>query len=482
MGDDDLLEVSGPVSVRAFDLPVEGGRMSARKQGGGAVCRVYIFGDEHFSYDNLCPGPCRGGRDVGATRATPLKATRTPTCSDIVGFVRGAVRDAEGETGGGDVDVFLELPYVVRAGPRRTAWLRTLEQFMSRDPDVLVAEARRSSRTGPRDGRKGKDLVRWILSGGGSRSSAAPGGAATAAAAAAAARTGDRLVADVARRVLGTAPSPRYVGVLSQLYREFRDELYDDDVKQQRATEAGSVRFHYCDARNEPHVNRLLPALDPERLHGVLGVTTVDRLREVLHAFLFAPDFAAECVRLFGPAEAAKLIVPEAVSKGGAHKIAKQFLSLRPGPLKDAVRRYLDDRVEEALRVARDDLGFDSGARMLRGDGPGDGGLPARQLWRTGLVEKAHERFYRACFPYVMSLGVHVVLMDAYLVCRLTRFCGLGGAGERGGGVGIVYVGDAHADYYAAFLRNYVGLEPVVDHPLRMDARGRAIRCVPLNF
>ena len=119
---------------------------------------------------------------------------------------------------------------------------------------------------------------------------------------------------------------------------------------------------------------------------------------------------------------------------------------------------------------------------MLRGDGPGDGGLPARQLWRTGLVEKAHERFYRACFPYVMSLGVHVVLMDAYLVCRLTRFCGQGGAGERGGGVGIVYVGDAHADYYAAFLRNYVGLEPVVDHPLRMDARGRAIRCVPLNF
>ena len=42
VGDDDLLEVSGPVSVRAFDLPVEGGRMSARKQGGGAVCQVYI--------------------------------------------------------------------------------------------------------------------------------------------------------------------------------------------------------------------------------------------------------------------------------------------------------------------------------------------------------------------------------------------------------------------------------------------------------
>ena len=65
--------------------------------------------------------------------------------------------------------------------------------------------------------------------------------------------------------------------------------------------------------------------------------------------------------------------------------------------------------------------------RWSVGDGPGDGGLPARQLWRTGLVEKAHERFYRACFPFIiiMLIALLVITYVPWLSLALIEHFGI---------------------------------------------------------
>ena len=82
-------------------------------------------------------------------------------------------------------------------------------------------------------------------------------------------------------------------------------------------------------------------------------------------------------------------------------------------------------------------------------------------LWQQ-KVGIAHEQFYRASYKLVMQLAVHLVLMDAYLVCRLLRFCT---RPEAAGGESIVYVGNAHAEYYVSFFQDYMGLTPVVCQP-----------------
>ena len=49
------------------------------------------------------------------------------------------------------------------------------------------------------------------------------------------------------------------------------------------------------------------------------------------------------------------------------------------------------------------------------------------------------------------------------LVARLARFCT---SREGAGGESIVYVGNAHAEYYVAFFADYLGLAPVICQPI----------------
>jgi hypothetical protein len=395
------LTLSGPVSLHVFDVPAQA-QAQAPDGGGGAAAgtnRVYVLGDEHHSYQNMCR-PC----------------SSADGCQTILAFIQGAVRRAR--SAGTQLDVLLELPYVVRDGPLRTEWLQTLDAYMSRDSGkrLLESEDRASSKA-------------------------------------------------------------HYVGMLGVLYHAFRQHLYDDDAKAPGAPGSNNVRFHYSDARLEPHVPLLLPFELPDAMHR--RVRTAEQLRALLEAFVFSRNFPRDVAKLIGPEETRRVLVPGALSSlspapsaPAVHKIAKQFHRLPDGDAKDAVNKYLVDRIDDAVASARDDLGFDTGAHVLaagrkaraalEATATGAAGDAAMPLWQQNVLV-AHERYYRSSYTWVMLLAVHLVLMDAYLVCRLMRF-----ATRAPGGECIVYVGNAHAKYYVAFLQDYLNLTPIVCQPIQI--------------
>lgn len=410
--------ISGPVSVYAFELPA-------------TRHRVVLFGDWHFSYEHLCK-PC----------------VREQGCATVTRFIREAAAHARAQ--GSSLDVYLELPYVERDGPRRRRVVQALEGFMARD-------------MGPRA--RGK--------------------------------TPSALLNKLLHRIAGA--SSTYVGVFAQLYREFRDDVYHDPGERRRPPakragegEGGAVRFHYGDARYEPHVALLLNA-DVAWLRD--HVRSIDRLRALVMAILFSRDFVGDVRRVLGVATAAKVLDLHALSTldaahGGAgrpvHKIAKQFLRLRDGPVKAAARRWIEDRVDGLMRVLRDDVGFGvagEAATTTPAGRPDAGDAP----WRE-TVQQVRAAAQRATLPIVMSLGVWVLLMDAYLACRMLRF-----ALQRPdavGGMSIVYVGDAHAQFYLGLLRDYMGVAPTTCQPHVLATRRRGgvpedqqqpVRCVRMT-
>jgi hypothetical protein len=359
--------ISGPVSVHVFDLEREGARPPNR---------LYLFGDEHFSYDNLC-SPC----------------VSTEGCTSIVAFIRSAAKAAE--AAGVSLDVFMEMPYVMPKGGVRKALLTEMDQLMAKDPGPKVQG-----------------------------------------------------VQAIINRVLGV--NPVYTGVFSLLYKEYRDRLYDDDLKK-TATDS-LVRFHYCDARWEPHVRKLLQSRASWLSE---HVPTVEKLQALLHGFLFSRDFAGDVRRVFGNLD---LIDPNALSvlskeQGGmglpVHKIAKQFLRLQDGPVKLAVQQYLEDRVSEVAQVLRDDVGY--------GMVPTQDDNEAIPGWLQ-YIRQVNARTHEQNLAITMELGVWVLLMDAYLLCRLLRFATQ--RPDTDGGTSIVYVGDAHAEYYVRLLRDYMRIAP----------------------
>jgi hypothetical protein len=345
------------------------------------------------------------------------------TCQSVTRFIRAHVERArEAAT---SLDVFMEMPYVVPRGPQRDAMLRHLNAFMKRNA--------------------GPEAEQGLLN-------------------------------KVVHRIVGSTPF--YVGVFSQLYKEFARDIYDDAHKSAAGRQGpGSVRFHYADARTEPNVRALLPG-EADLFHK--HVRTADALSYLLHAFLFGRDFESD-VRQVSSSLASQLVssalsgLPGSSGRRKLHKVAKQYHRLRDGPVKAAARAYLEERIEEAVSVMREDVHVDSGAHTLAT--ADERATPSHNRpWLSNLRKFNHD-LYRTAFQLGMRLSVHVVLMDAYLLCRLLRFAMQ--TPETSNGTSIVYVGDAHAEYYVRFFKDHLGLTPLACQTRHITSPDKK-RCVDL--
>jgi hypothetical protein len=206
-------------------------------------------------------------------------------------------------------------------------------------------------------------------------------------------------------------------------------------------------------------------------------VRSSEGVRAFVSAFVFGTDFIADMTGLFGVELATKLIDKEALSALGAgkrcvHKIAKQLHALHDGPLKAAVKGYLAERIDEVVRIMHRDVAFD-----LHNEEASTMMTPVPS-W-LGLLQKWQSEYYTAAFVVAMRLGVQVLLMDAYLVCRMLRFSVQASVGES---TSIVYVGDAHAEFYVRLLRDHLHIRPFLSvpmHAVKPPAKGTD-RCVKL--
>ena len=395
-------QVSGPVSLYAFDIGSNGG------SSGGGSSRIMVFGDMHFSNRNMC-SPC----------------VRADGCASVLDFIDE--RSAKAEARGTTLDVFLELPYVPPPAAR-TRRARAVNHA------VVHLGAPPPSGVGVGIGMRRGDIIAMLRKVG----------------------------------VGPAAPSPRYVGLLGDMMRRYKDRLYPTSpLQNQQQQQQQQQRFHYADIRSDPNIHALLPVAPEAAATG-----TIDGLRQLMHAFLFSADFVADVIACCGQGarvvrDGLTTLAPPPSKQGvgtgtWVHRIAKQFHALPGGPVKDAVRAYLTMRVEEVLDIMRNDVGM--GSRPA---------VAARYYDWLDHVRSARAQCYAFGYKTAMHLGVWVVMMDAYLLCRMLRFLGPGSET-------IVYVGDAHAEFYARFFVEYMGLRPL--HDFASDSRrsrgGRERRCV----
>lgn len=494
--------ISGPVSLYTFEVPCAGGSGSNT---------VILAGDVHFSEALTCPH-CRA--DAACATLCELiddlevRARRTGTSLDVflefpyvVG--KGRLRDS--------VVSSAERVLAANAAAVAASPLSASSVSSSEREEAAVARRRHRLRFYAEVAGRAAAHVRAKMEVGLPHSAAPPtitprhgSGAGVGVFSRLYERFGDRVY-----RRRGNY-SGRRSSSSSRSSRSGRDPLPAD------------VRFHHSDARSEPNVLTLLtPPLPPTTTSASTTTTTTtanadaqkqtDVLRdwirdyhadvpdarahrELISAFLFGTDFVRDVARASSKSKAEAAVVREALSTTNTvhktpaqpttntvHKIAKQFHRLEPTAQRPAMRAYLEARLDELTRTLRDIIGYDQVVDLVLAetatatnddDNSNKREKDERAVPGAALVPGAADlmRDHRSLrvgshlpnFTYFMAVFNPIVLMDAYLLCRLLRYAT---APSSAGGVSFVYAGDAHVDYYLAFFERFLGVRPRVRRP-----------------
>lgn len=344
---------------------------------------------------------------------TCSRCSRARGCYDVVDFIRAAASAAE--AAGTSMDVFLELPYV----SKDRAALQYIDPYWSRNSATGV-------------------------------------------------RLRNRIAQMIGRK-------PKYIGMLSRLYTAFRDRMYHhsgDDQSQ-------SVRFHYTDARFEDHAHLITPMLvgsptDPKVVRWMLDfhrrVPTAERFCKVIEAFTMSRDFASDIRRLMGddarilPSKLSTVQVGQ--KKERVNKIAKQFWKLPPG-LRAVAERYIHERIAFVLEFLRDVLHYDHHARQINGLALGDVVTTHHEaVSAAGFLWASVSAYISDLAYYGIMLVCTMILMDAYLVCRMLRYLHQGFLQPPSSHSPciMVYAGDSHITHYVDFLKRFLGADKALGY------------------
>ena len=266
--------------------------------------------------------------------------------------------------------------------------------------------------------------------------------------------------------------APKVIGMLSKLYTTFKDKIYMHRHRRDGGENA-NVRFHYADTRFEDHANLITPPLSPSPTDDKVvdwmfdfhaRVESADKFCRILEAFTMSKSFAHDVRQLLG--DEARIIdkslsdVRVAGKVHRVHKVAKQFWNL-PDDLRPVAEKYIRARIDYVRRFMIDVLNYDFHARQVQGLALK--GVTstrheldmARSLVWTGLVAYIGHLAY----PGIM-LVCCMIIMDAYMVCRMLRF--MFDPASKDGSCLVMYTGDAHTSHYVDFLVNFLGRLPKV--------------------
>jgi hypothetical protein len=254
------------------------------------------------------------------------------------------------------------------------------------------------------------------------------------------------------------------VGVLGMLYHEFKVPLYGP----KRPDSDSALRVHYADARHEPNVGALLMHFDVGAVRRAYA--RPGSFKAVLHALMFSGDFERD-VRAVLPSVRLRKSTLSTVGAKPVHKIAKQFLNLPPGPIRDAIKAHLTDRADVLLAMARDNLDFPASAEAP----------PPKNHSNIvyGPMKHALSAARDQVLAMVLELDVPVLLMDAYTLCRSMRYAMY--RPETKGGSTIIYAGDAHAAFYVDCVRDYMRVEPSVCTTISSYDQHKVSRCIEVK-
>jgi hypothetical protein len=220
----------------------------------------------------------------------------------------------------------------------------------------------------------------------------------------------------------------RVIGIIGHLFRVFKKNLYDDETKM--TGNVRNVRFHYADARHEHNVVRMIPS-DVDRLikqtDGDIG-----RIVTTMRAMIFGIDFASSLSSL--TVRERQITFPFSLSTWRGrpvHKVAKQFLKLPAGEMKNKLKSYLEGRLEDVERTIRN-------------------------------IKQTKARATQIPLNDEMLIYIRTIIMDAYLLSRMMYYANLD---RTVGGASIVYVGHSHSIEIVKFLRDSIGLQLISCDP-----------------
>lgn len=384
---DSIERVSGPVSFYKFRLPESDHTM-------------FLFGDMHFSYDNMCEG-CK----------------KSPSCATIVEFIDSKVADAKAS--GTSLDLFFEFPLIPGTVVNRGAYVDDNERFFMSDGTIST---------------KMSNALRRI-------SGASP------------AYIGvfHTLYAKYGRQTYRHSSDTG------------RGDGKKDGESAPVQGNARGVRFHYADARSEDNVRRFLSWRKWKSiLHWAHDFQTrikdTGDMRRLLEVFLCGHRAGAlpfqEGLRAVWGSDGVGVEKSWLSSFGGRcmHRTSKQVAKLPPH-LRRLVDRYIDDSIDMVCRVLEKSRHNDHVFAYQK----------FRQALAEYYIDetkskrlKRRAEKYAYFFAFIMSLCVLIPIMDVYAIARMLKY-----AHENKGGTSIAYTGAYHTDQYARFFREYLGANVV---------------------
>lgn len=340
------------------------------------------------------------------------KCKKSEGCTSIVDFIDHKARQAIEENR--KLDVYLEMPYVPSTGKLRASMLKTVDNIFRADTSLGAAFGRLFE----------KDEIKLI-------------------------------------------------GIFSTIYKRYHRLLYP---RVGIRPPDSMIRFHYCDTRMEPNAFAMFMSKDrsADFIKFLFGRPhTSQTIRAILHTFIFSTNFPADLEKCTSKPIARRLLIASSLSslvKGGkrtVHKVAKQYHLLPEGLAKTAVYKYVGDRIDYVIKYLKKEAMCDEIHDLLSELDVVDSiEIPVADFashMRTMKVAMLYQ-----LFSVVMKFFVPVILMDTYLLCRLLRYAH---APSPTNGTSIIYVGDAHAQYFVHFLKDYMHVEPLSCFPRKDDNR-----------
>lgn len=440
----EVYRVSGPVSMSVFDVG------SQNRNGEGAHHRLLLFGDEHHSVEKACRNCTKDKRCVHV--------------SELIGLLESEVTEKQKS-----MDVFFEFPYVVSKGKLRADFVDYIDRYMkssrdSRRHNIHARVARFVYELKKRLKRLFSIVFSFPLIIGGESNATLNENEHNDNEKIPSQRHADTLTHGPPKKTGG--------GVLESLYVRYSRDVYNhNEPNYSCIASSRSSRFHFTDARWEPNVwIYIKPPFDDPRgtlakwiirfHHDIPNTQTYEWL---LRSFLFGTNFPLDIRHIYGHDAP---IIYSSLSGKKVHKIAKQFhkLGIVNPALQEKVNTYLNDRIHKITDVLRFDVNYDA---LI-------GGNSASLLPFYMYPHKLKE------FIRLARQSTPVLLMDAYLLCRLLYFME---TSQKDGGYVIVYAGDSHIRCYIDFFENYIRAAHVMHSVSARKKNGRRInRCVKVKL
>ena len=400
--------ISGPVSCHVFRVPIPSGKRD--------YVTLYLMGDEHMSYENMCEA-----------------CSREKGCYPIDDFIEQAAESAEKNKW--ELDVFMEMPFYSKQDPEKTEMLQTWDTLLRQDSDPLTAV---------------ENFMRKLVG----RSPRYIG-------------IFSRLYRKFSDKLYHASSRARKSKVVRFHQGDARHEFFVRTmfcVDKKKKFDSNQIK---CLTNLHVHLDTI------EKFKSFMMAFLVDKNFEKSITKLFGKNVSI-------PEKLLTTFSNSGNGVFKCHKIAKQFHKLpeyiRPVVMAYIEERV--DTLLSVMQEHFDYEANAASVKKLEASKEGDTKKNEAGEFDDlfAMFRKLRLYAYFQQIKFFIYLPLHTVFMDVYMLCRMLYFMTTKHSGKEG--AVIAYAGDAHIRVYVRFFKKYMKLRPVFCKALSANRQQETSRCV----